>query len=87
LTGGASEERNLVDKQRADRVTQKRRNDPLEDLREQVQQVRRGLEAGGNPAQGLGQEESAAAYEDFLDSLFFYYGETTRAVERGSREG
>ena len=87
MTGGASEERNLVDKQRADRVTQKRRNDPLEVWREQVQQLRRGLEADGNPARGLVQEEAADAYEDFLDSLFFYYGETTRAVERGSREG
>jgi hypothetical protein len=87
LTGGACEERNLVDKQRADRVTQKRRNDPLQAWREQVQQLRRGLEADGNPARGLVQEEAADAYEDFLDSLFFYYGETTRAVERGSKEG
>jgi len=77
----------LVDKQRADRVTQKRRNDPLEAWQEQVQQLRRGLEADGKPARGLVQEEAADAYEDFLDSLFFYYGETTRAVERGSREG
>jgi len=77
-----------VDKQRADRVTQKRRNDPLEEAwREQVQQLRRGLEADGEPARGPVQEEAADAYEDFLDSLFFYYGETTRAVERGSREG
>ena len=76
-----------MNKQRADRVTQKRRNDPLEAWREQVQQLRRGLEADGNPARGLIREESADAYEDFLDSLFFYYGETKRAVERGSREG
>jgi hypothetical protein len=87
LTGGASEERILVDKQRADRVTQERRNDPLEAWREQGQQLRRGLEANGKPARGPVQEEAADAYEDFLDSLFFYYGETTRAVERGSREG
>jgi hypothetical protein len=77
----------LVDKQRADIVTQKRRNDPLEAWREQVQQLRRELETDEKPARGLVQEEAADAYEDFLDSLFFYYGETTRAVERGSREG
>jgi hypothetical protein len=77
----------LVDKQRADRVTQERSKDPLEAWREQVQQLRRGLEADGDPARGPVQEEAADAYEDFLDSLFFYYGETTRAVERGSREG
>jgi hypothetical protein len=77
----------LVDKQRADRVTQKRRNDPPETWREHVHQLRRRLEAEGNPARGPVQEEAVDAYEDFLDSLFFYYGETTRAVERGSREG
>ncbi len=76
-----------MDKQQADKVTQKGRNDPLETWREQVEQVRRGPEAGGNPARGLVQKESADAYEDFLDSIFFYYGETTRAVERGTREG
>ena len=77
----------MVDKQRADRVTQKRRNDSLEAWREQLQQLRRGLEADGDPTRGLVQKEAADAYEDFLDSLFFYYGETIRAVERGSRAG
>ena len=67
-----------MDRQRADRVTQKRRDDPLEAWREQVQQLRRGLEADGDSARGPVQEEAADAYGDFLDSLFFYYGETTR---------
>jgi hypothetical protein len=28
-----------------------------------------------------------SAYEYFLDSLFFYYGENARAVEMGTSEG
>jgi hypothetical protein len=36
--------------------------------------------------QGVGQE-SAPAYVDFLDSLFYYYGESMRAVEKGTKEG
>ena len=32
-------------------------------------------------------QESADAYEDFLDSLFFYYGENARAGEKSTREG
>jgi hypothetical protein len=26
------------------------------------------------------------AYKDFLDSIFFYYGESARAAEKGARE-
>ena len=75
-----------MDKQQAGRVTQKGHNDPLEAWREHVEQARGGPEAGGNLARDLAQE-SADAYDDFLDSIFFYYGEAARAAERGTREG
>ena len=69
---------------------EERRNDDLPLLldawREQVEQARRGQEAGWSLAQGLARD-SADAYEDFLDSVFFYYGENARAAERGTREG
>ena len=32
-------------------------------------------------------QESAEVYKAFLDSIFFYYGESARAAERGTREG
>jgi hypothetical protein len=31
--------------------------------------------------------EAAGTYSNFLDSMFFYYGENARAVERATREG
>jgi hypothetical protein len=68
---------------------EERRNDLpllLDAWREQVEQARRGQEAGWSLAQGLARD-SADAYEDFLDSIFFYYGENARAAEKGSREG
>ena len=68
---------------------EERRNDLpllLDAWREQVEQARRGQEAGWSLAQGL-TRDSAYAYEDFLDSVFFYYGENARAAERGTREG
>jgi hypothetical protein len=72
------------------RVSQEeRRNDLpllLDAWREQVEQARRGQEAGWSLAQELARD-SADAYEDFLDSIFFYYGENARAAEKGSREG
>ena len=74
-----------MDNQQADRVTQKGHNDPLEAWREQVEEARRGRGAGRNLARGLLQE-SAEAYESFLDSIFFYYGESARAAEKGARE-
>ena len=37
-------------------------------------------------ARGLGWE-SADAYEDFLESLFFYYGESMRAFEKSTKGG
>jgi hypothetical protein len=49
-------------------------------------QARRGQEVGWSLAQGLAQE-SAEAYQDFLESVFFYYGENARAAEEGTREG
>lgn len=61
-------------------------NDILDAWREQVEQTRRGQEAGRSLTQILTQE-SADAYEDFLDSIFFYYGENARAAEKGTREG
>jgi hypothetical protein len=61
-------------------------NDPLDVWREQVDQARRGQEPGWNLAQGPAQE-SAAAYDDFLEALFFYYGENVRAAEEGIKAG
>jgi hypothetical protein len=76
--------------QQVSRVGQEeRRNDLpllLDAWREQVEQARRGQEAGWSLAQELARD-SADAYEDFLDSVFYYYGENARAAERGTREG
>ena len=66
---------------------EERRNDLpllLDAWREQVEQARRGQEAGWSLAQELARD-SADAYEDFLDSIFFYYGENARAAEKGAR--
>jgi hypothetical protein len=68
------------------RVTPEEHNDLLDIWREQVDQARRGQEASWGVAQGLAQE-SAEAYENFLESLFFYFGENARAAEKGTREG
>jgi hypothetical protein len=68
------------------RVTPEGHDDLLDVWREQVDQTRRGHELGRNLAQDLAQE-SAAAYDDFLEALFFYYGENARAAEKGTREG
>ena len=68
------------------RVTPEGHNDLLDVWREQIDQARRGQEAGWSLAQDLAQE-SADAYEDFLESVFFYYGENARAAEKGTREG
>jgi hypothetical protein len=74
--------------QQARRVTSeehnsKEYNDLLLDVwREQVNQARRGQETSWGLAQ-----QSAEAYEDFLDSIFFYYGEYARVAEKGTREG
>src|SRR5215208_5111507 len=86
LTRGLREECTIVDNQQAGRVTQKEHNDLLEAWREQVEEARRGQGAGRNLARGLVQE-SAESYRSFLDSIFFYYGESARAAERGTREG
>ena len=73
--------------QQARRVTSEEHNDLLLDVwREQVNQARREQEASWSLAQGLAQQ-SAEAYEDFLESIFFYYGEYARAAEKGTREG
>ena len=72
--------------QQARRVSLKEHNDLLDIWREQVNQARRGQEASWNLAQGLARD-SADAYEDFLDSIFFYYGENARAAKKGTREG
>ena len=66
---------------------EERRNDLpllLDAWREQVEQARRGQEAGWSVAQGL-VRDSADTYEDFLDSIFLYYGENARAAEKGTR--
>ena len=68
---------------------EERRNDLpllLDAWREQVEQARRGQEASWSLAQGLARD-STDAYEDFLDSIFFYYGENARAAEKSTREG
>ena len=67
-------------------ITPEEHNDLLNVWREQVDQARRGQEASWSIAQGLAQE-SAEAYEDFLESVFFYFGENARAAEKGTREG
>ncbi len=67
-------------------VTPEGHNDLLDVWREQVDQARRGRELSWNLAQRLSQE-SAAAYDDFLEALFFYYGENARAAEEGTKEG
>ena len=54
----------------------------LDVWREQIDQARRGQEASWSLAQ-----HSAEAYEGFLESVFFYYGENDRAAEKGTREG
>jgi hypothetical protein len=68
--------------QQARRVTSEEHNDLLDVWREQVNQARRGQEASWSLAR-----DSADAYEDFLESIFFYYGENARAAEKGTREG
>ena len=67
-------------------ITSEGHNDLLDVWREQVDQARRGQEGSWSLAHGLAQE-SAEAYQDFLESVFFYYGENARAVEKGTREG
>ena len=69
--------------QQARRVTQEEHYDLLNICGEQVKQARRGQEASWSLAQGLAQE-SADAYEDFLESVFFYYRENARATKKGS---
>ena len=68
------------------RVTPEGHDDLLDVWREQIDQTRRGQEASWSVAQGLARE-SASAYEDFLESVFFYYGENARAAEKGTKEG
>ena len=71
--------------QQARLATSEEHNDLLLDVwREQVNQARRGQEASWSLTQGLAQQ-SADAYEDFLESVFFYYGENARAAEKGAR--
>ena len=72
--------------QQARQATSEEHNDLLDVWREQVNQARRGQEASWSLAQGLAQQ-SAEDYEDFLESVFFYYGEYARAAEKGTREG
>jgi hypothetical protein len=72
--------------QKARQATSEEHNDLLDVWREQVNQARREQEASWSLAQGLAQQ-SVEAYEDFLESIFFYYGEYARAAEKGTREG
>ena len=70
----------------ARQITPEGHSDLLDVWREQVNQARRGQEASWSLAQSLAQQ-SADAYEDFLESVFFYYGENARAAEKGTTEG
>ena len=76
----------VVERTTTRRVTPQGHDELLDVWREQVDQVRRGRELSRNLAQGLSQE-SAAAYDDFLEALFLYYGENIRAAEKATREG
>jgi hypothetical protein len=67
-------------------VTPEGHIDLLDVWREQVDQARRGQELGWNLARGPAQE-SAAAYDEFLEALFFYYGENVRAAEECIKAG
>ena len=60
--------------------TQAERN--LDAAEELTEHARKGQEAGRVLAR-----ESAEAYTDFLDSLFFYYRENARAAERSTMKG
>ena len=60
--------------------TQAERN--LDAAEELTEHAREGQEAGRVLAR-----ESAEAYMDFLDSLFFYYRENARAAERSTMKG
>ena len=77
-----------MDNQQAGRVIQIQKEHNgllvLDTWREQVEQARRGQEAGWSLAQGLARD-SANAYEDFLDSVFFYFGENARAADKSDR--
>ena len=70
----------------ARQVTSEGHNDLLEVWREQVNQARRGQEASWSLAQDLARD-SADAYEDFLESVFFYYAENARAAEKDTGQG
>jgi hypothetical protein len=76
----------MVGQQAPRRVTPQEHRDLLDVWREQVDQARRGQEASWSLAQELAQG-SADAYEDFLESVFFYYGENARAAEKATKEG
>ena len=68
-------------------ITPEGHNDLLEVWREQIDQTRRGQQdISWSVAQVLARE-SAAAYEDFLESIFFYYGENAREAGEGTKEG
>ena len=57
-----------------------------EENRQMTEQLADQQQRQADAVQSLAQE-SADAYEDFLDSIFFYYGEQARAAEKGTREG
>jgi hypothetical protein len=70
-------------------VTPEEHNELLDVWRAQVDRARRGQEADRNLARRLARE-SADAYEDFLGSVFFYYGENAGEAgeyEEGTGEG
>jgi hypothetical protein len=76
----------VVQQPRQRPVTLEEHNDLLDVWREQVDQARRGQGALWNLTRSLAWE-SAEAYEDFLESVFCYYGQSARAAEEGTMEG
>ena len=72
--------------QQARKATHKQHDELFDAWLEQVEQARRGQEAGWGLARDLARE-SADAYEEFLESIFFYYGENVKAAEKGTKEG
>jgi hypothetical protein len=63
-------------------LTQDWHNELLDTWRDQVEQALREQRIGRD----LGWD-SVDAYEDFLNSLFFYYGESMRAAQKSTNEG
>jgi hypothetical protein len=76
----------MVVQQIGRRMTPQNHKDLLDVWQEQVDRARRGQASSWSLAQDLAKE-SAEAYDEFLESIYFYYGENTRAAEEDTKEG